>query len=94
MIAATTIQRYATALRSLSYAFDTTSLDFLTDTSGVIAWIEYQPWAISSKKVCLQSIIYCLKGVPPMAELIPAYRDRLRLYSHEQKMISRGRWAS
>ena len=51
MIGATTIQRYATALRSLSYAFDTTSLDFLADTSGVIAWIEYQPWAISSKTV-------------------------------------------
>lgn len=94
MIAATTIQRYGNAMRSLSYAFDTESMDFLYDASGVIAWIEHQQWALSSKKVCLQSIIYYLREIPYLQHLIPRYRDRLRLFSHEQKMIEQGRWAS
>ena len=92
MIAPSTITRYTKALRSLAKAFEATNEAFVGDHQAVITWIENQNVCISSKKVYLCALIFCIQDNPDLVLDMPhifesqsAYRERLRLYSSEQR---------
>lgn len=92
MIASSTITRYTKALRALAKAFEATNDSFIADHEAIIAWIENQNTCISSKKVFLCALIYCINDNPDLVLDMPnifyvrdIYRERLRKFSAEQR---------
>ena len=88
MIAPATITRYTKALQSLAKAFQAKDESFVGNHLAVIEWIENQDICISSKKVFLCALIYCIQTHPDLVLDMPhifdsqsAYRERVRLYS-------------
>jgi len=91
MIAPSTITRYTKALRALAKALEATNDSFIADHETILAWIENQT-CLSSKKVFLCALIFCINDNPDLVLDMPnifhvrdIYRERLRLYSAQQR---------